>query len=386
MIMTARGILLNFLHQIEEFGHIPNGTREYYIRRSQPPFLISMFEKYMEKDFDSTFLREHIGTLEKELQFFEKRRCLKYKWRNGKEYTVFRYFADCRGPRPESYSEDVEIAEHHFHTKDERGEFYLHMKAAAESGWDFSSRWFIDEDGGNTGTLSNAKTAYILPVDLNALMFKNYETMGRFWSFLCCEEKVLEYKVKAANMLKSLSELFWDPREGMWFDIDILNNKRRKFFYASNLFPLWTEAYPNGLTKNTVGKYAVDYLLRTGVTTHLGGIPASVMQTGQQWDWNAWPPLQHLIVSGLNKTGNLEAKKLAFDIARRYTLSTIDSCNKSIGKCEIFEKYDPTVPGQAGGGGEYEVQLGFGWTNGVLIDFISKYGDNLIERDNYEAY
>ena len=49
-------------------------------------------------------------------------------------------------------------------------QLYLHLMAAAESGWDFSSRWFIDQRGGNTGTLADAKTAYILPVDLNALM------------------------------------------------------------------------------------------------------------------------------------------------------------------------------------------------------------------------
>jgi alpha,alpha-trehalase len=52
--------------------------------------------------------------------------------------------------------------------------------------------------------------------------------------------------------------------------------------------------------------------------------------------------------------------------------------------CAFFEKYDPNKSGNAGGGGEYDVQLGFGWTNGVLIDFISIYGDMLVTHDKLE--
>ena len=29
------------------------------------------------------------------------------------------------------------------------------------------------------------------------------------------------------------------------------------------------------------------------------------------------------------------------------------------------------------GGGEYDVQLGFGWTNGIVLDFLNTYGDRL---------
>jgi alpha,alpha-trehalase len=179
-----------------------------------------------------------------------------------------------------------------------------------------------------------------------------------------------------------VAELLWDCKENMWFDFDMLNGKRRHFFYASNLFPLWTEAYPERL-QHDVGKCAVAYLLRTGAVSHKGGIPASLQHTGQQWDWNAWPPLQHVIVSGLNKTKYKPAQELAFQIARNYTLTTITSCHKG-DPCQIFEKYDPLIVGAAGGGGEYEVQLGFGWTNGVLIDFINTYGDCLVTDDKYD--
>ncbi len=381
MYESVRGILENFIFQINEFGFIPNGTRKYYRRRSQPPFFTSMMSKYIEATNDMPFLKTHIDFMEKELKFFEERRSLKYT-HNQKEYTVFRYFADCVGPRPESYAEDIEAAEKLFDNDKDREEFYLHMKAAAESGWDFSSRWFIDAKKGNADQLSNAKTCYIIPVDLNALMYKNYKLMEEFHSQLGNEEKCLEYGRRAADLLRTVNELLWDPLEKMWFDWDMLNHIRRKYFYSSNLVPLWAEAYPPE-KRSRVGKCAVLYLLRTGATTHEGGIPASLQHTSQQWDWNVWPPLQHMIVSGLNKTKNIHAQRLAFQIARNYTLVTMTSCRKG-DACMIFEKYDPVVRGAAGGGGEYEVQIGFGWTNGVLIDFIETYGDDLVNRDTFE--
>nr|WP_274938005.1 trehalase family glycosidase [Francisella tularensis] len=37
------------------------------------------------------------------------------------------------------------------------------------------------------------------------------------------------------------------------------------------------------------------------------------------------------------------------------------------------EKYDVIIPEQKAGGGEYIVQDGFGWTNGVVKSFIKMY-------------
>ena len=213
-------------------------------------------------------------------------------------------------------------------------------------------------------------------------MYFTFRLIEDFCAQLKMDEKAKAYRAKANEILRTLNELLWDPLERMWFDWDMLNHIRRRFFYASNLVPLWAEAYPPE-KKNRIGKDAVLYLLRMGVTTCKGGIPASLYQTSQQWDWNAWPPLQHMIVSGLNKTKNQHALKLAFQIARNYTLAILNSCTDGSDTCKIFEKYNPVEVGAAGKGGEYEVQLGFGWTNGVLIDFIDTYGDDLVENETY---
>lgn len=37
--------------------------------------------------------------------------------------------------------------------------------------------------------------------------------------------------------------------------------------------------------------------------------------------------------------------------------------------------------GGHGGGGEYEVQLGFGWTNGIIMEFLNMYSAQLTVED-----
>ena len=39
-------------------------------------------------------------------------------------------------------------------------------------------------------------------------------------------------------------------------------------------------------------------------------------------------------------------------------------------------------PGKRGGGGEYEAQDGFGWTNGVFLYFLHKYGNRISSDDS----
>jgi alpha,alpha-trehalase len=41
---------------------------------------------------------------------------------------------------------------------------------------------------------------------------------------------------------------------------------------------------------------------------------------------------------------------------------------------KLMEKYNVYEMNVEGGGGEYPSQDGFGWTNGVLIALIKKYG------------
>ncbi|MCP4386523.1 MAG: trehalase, partial [Hyphomicrobiales bacterium] len=98
-----------------------------------------------------------------------------------------------------------------------------------------------------------------------------------------------------------------------------------------------------------------------------GGLMTTVNATGQQWDKpNGWAPLHWIAVNGLQAYGKND---LARTIARRW-LNTVARTYCTSGK--MVEKYD-VVTTRPGGGGEYPLQDGFGWTNGVTIGLLDLY-------------
>lgn len=138
MTKTARGMIDNLLSIVERYGHVPNGGRVYYVRRSQPPLLTQMAKIYFDATNNISWLKKSIDLLEKEVQFWINNRMIKITV-NNVPHTVAIYHAASLGPRPESYYEDYMTARY-YHTVEEQNRLYIELKSAAESGWDFSSR------------------------------------------------------------------------------------------------------------------------------------------------------------------------------------------------------------------------------------------------------
>ena len=141
MYKTSKGMIENFLYIVEKYSFIPNGGRIYYLDRSQPPMLIPMFKAYFDATQDTQFLVSSLSTLEKEFDYWMTHHMVNVE-KNNRTYSLAIYRDFSKGPRPESYKEDFKEGSL-FQTEEEREMFYSNMKAAAESGWDFSSRWFI---------------------------------------------------------------------------------------------------------------------------------------------------------------------------------------------------------------------------------------------------
>jgi alpha,alpha-trehalase len=57
---SARGIIQNFLYLVHRFGYVPNGSRIYYLMRSQPPLLIQMAASYYTYTDDLDFIKKNI--------------------------------------------------------------------------------------------------------------------------------------------------------------------------------------------------------------------------------------------------------------------------------------------------------------------------------------
>ena len=98
-----------------------------------------------------------------------------------------------------------------------------------------------------------------------------------------------------------------------------------------------------------------------------GGVVSTSLTTGQQWDApNGWAPLQYMTVLGLHKYGH---QKLA-DLIRDRWVALNERVFEQTGK--MMEKYNVVAIDLPSGGGEYPVQDGFGWTNGVLAHFLAQ--------------
>ncbi|KAJ8280272.1 hypothetical protein GJAV_G00052590 [Gymnothorax javanicus] len=366
---TARGMIQNFFHLIKRYGFVPNGGRVYYERRSQPPFLTLMVESYYRATKDKDFLRAAMPILEREYLFWMQNRSMSVA-RNGNLHVLNRYIVEVGQPRPESYTDDLELAEGL--TEGARESLWAEVKAGAESGWDFSSRWFIDDKGDNNGTLKDTRPSHILPTDLNALLCRCERTLASFHGILGDAAGAERFYQALWARLQAVEAVLWDPERGLWLDHNLLTNRSHPAFYPSNLAPLWAQCY----SQLSMGERAVKYLQESGALQYPNGVPTSLKNSGQQWDLpNAWPPLQHMLIEGLLGLSSEEAKDLAFNLAQRW----ISTNWKAYMKYEaMFEKYDVSGDGKPGGGGEYEVQLGFGWTNGVAIQLLDQFGDRLI--------
>ncbi|GJQ81710.1 hypothetical protein Trydic_g9151 [Trypoxylus dichotomus] len=327
MNSTAAGMIDNFLDIVKRFGHIPNGGRVYYLRRSQPPLLSFMGKLYYEQTKNVEWLAERVSTFEVEAKYWVDR--LEKIEIEGTTYYAGTYNAPSSGPRPESYKEDFVTAITSEY-KDDPDKLYIQLKSAAESGWDFSSRWFVDNQ--NNYTLPYTNITRILPVDLNAFLFGAFNNIAEFYDILNQEDKKTYWTDKAQEIYKTINEILWNKDDGI-----------------CNLAPLWTRAYDTG-TENTLSLIdsVIDYLQRESIMDYEGGIPATTENTGQQWDFpNVWPCLQSIIVEGLEASGTEKGKYWAQVFARRFVESAMEGYRTYE---SMFEKYDAVTPGYYGGG------------------------------------
>ena len=369
MFDTVKGMLRNFALLIQKFGKIPNGGRTYYLNRSQPPLFIQMVEQYVDVTGDTAFIREIYPQMVREFDYWLKEHSVKVL-KNGVEHEMFRFNCEEAGPRPESYVEDFELAqEMHRGDPENLARFYWEMKTGAETGWDYSSRWMIDGDD-----LSDTKARSIIPVDLNSFIAKNAQILAGYAQHLGEENDASKYREHGQKLCEAIDAVLWDDRDGVWYDFDIINNCQRNHFTPSNLVPLWTGTYRD---KKAKAQSAVNYLIRQELMeNNPGGVPTTFVKSGQQWDFpNCWPPLEHMLVHGLLNTGILEAEQLAAEIAERRVQGAY--LNFAAKDENMFEKYNATSLMGVGGGGEYEIQIGFGWTNGVVLDFLNEFGSKL---------
>ena len=352
----AEGMVADFAYEIDRYGHIPNGNRSYYLSRSQPPFFSKMLDLMAARDGVSVYVR-YLPELEREYDY----------WMDGAEQlgrgqvyrnsvrlldgTILNRYWDARDvPRDESYREDVLTA---MSSARPAADVYRNLRATAESGWDFSSRWLADGK-----TLATVETLDLLPVDLNALLQHLELTLARGYFFKGDVARTKWYLARAVARAAAIHRLMWDPQQKLFEDYSWRQGHLTHRVTAATLYPLFLDI-ATAQEANGVAHLVATRLLE------LNGVATTLVDSGQQWDQpNGWAPLQWIAVSGLNDYGQTA---LANTIAQRWihvNLTVFAASRKFV------EKYD-LVMASGGGGGEYTTQIGFGWTNGVLLKLLS---------------
>ncbi|MFM0339679.1 alpha,alpha-trehalase TreF [Paraburkholderia fungorum] len=354
--------LKNFATLIDRYGHVPNGNRTYYLSRSQPPFFAQMVRLVADKDGDSVYA-QYLPELQHEYAY----------WMNGSEglhpgeanrhvvrlpdgTRLNRYWDERAVPRDESYREDVVTAQQT--PQRDSADLWRNLRAGGETGWDFSSRWFTDGK-----TLATVDVTSLVPVDLNCLLVDLERTLAKAYRLHGDVTRAENMEQRAATRADAIRRVLWDPQLQAFSDYDFVHRTLTHRLTAATVYPLYSGVASRQQAKMIVATVQ-SKLLRPG------GLATTLVNSGQQWDEpNGWAPLQYLAVVGLRRYSE---PALAQAIATRWIKTNVSYYQHS-GK--LVEKYDvdAAVPGVSAGGGEYPLQDGFGWTNGVLRVLLAMY-------------
>ncbi len=350
---TIENMINNFAWLIDKIGFIPNGNRTYFLGRSQPPFFSLMVELLADKKGDIIYL-QYKEQLQKEYDF----------WMLGSDqlkengsshshvvklddYIVNRYYDKYPSARGEMYQDDLDLLKKSGRTEED---LFANVRAACESGWDFSSRWFSDYK-----SLEKIRCSDIIPVDLNCLLYHLENTLSKTYKLADNPALADTYITKAEARKEFIHSKLWNEKEGTFSDFSLDKNASTESINLACTFPLFLRLCTDEQS-DKIEPYLKKHLERPG------GFVTTPINSGQQWDApNGWAPLQWIAIKGLHNYGH---EAYAKEMAQRW-ISLNEKVYAESGK--FVEKYNVEDLSLEAAGGEYAVQDGFGWSNGVYL-------------------
>jgi alpha,alpha-trehalase len=405
-VELARGMIDNFFFEIEHYGAMLNANRTYYLTRSQPPFLSSMFvDVYMATPRDKpdvAWLERAYADLDKDYEMWTRDPHLAGK--TG----LSRYYDFGDGPPAEAVQDESgfyrKVAGYLFFHPSEADDYIVELKPRAEqavAGSAYSinvcdvaqtmtrpecekSREFTLSADYYKGDRSmresgfdvsfrfgpfGAATHHYAPVCLNSLLYKTEKDLEQISVWLGHGDDAEKWAKRAEERKRLVTRYLWDSQQGMFFDYDFEKNKISSYRYASMFYPLWA-----GLATPEQAK-AVAANLK--VVERAGGIVMSPYETGAQWDLPyGWGNIEMVCIAGLRRYGfNADADRVSYEF-----LSTVAENFRRDGN--IREKYNVvTRSSEAHVELGYEMNVvGFGWTNAAFLELLHGLPKDMVER------
>jgi alpha,alpha-trehalase len=403
----ARGMVDNFFFEVENYGAMLNANRAYYLTRSQPPFLSSMFVDVYEAlqksgHADPAWLAKAYADLEKDYRMWVRDPHL------AGDTGLSRYYDFGQGPAAEGLQDESgyyrKVGTYFFFHPaqadsyivedlpgvteavagaaftqqvcdvsttmaradcEKRREFKLSSdyykgdRSMRESGFDVSFRF------GPFG----AATHHYAPVCLNSLLYKTEKDLEQISRWLGHTADGEKWGKLAEERKRLISRYLWDDKAGFFFDYNVRTGQRSSYRYASTFYPLWA-----GLATAEQAKAVAKNL---AVFERPGGLAMSPEETGAQWDLPyGWGNIEMLAIGGLRHYGfNADADRVSYEF-----LSMVAENFRRDGN--IREKYDVvTRSSEAHVENGYAMNVvGFGWTNAAFLELLHGLPKDMVDR------
>ena len=412
-VELARGMVDNFFFEIEHYGAMLNANRTYYLTRSQPPFLSSMFVdvyQAMQKDGghpDKAWLERAYADLDKDYGMWTRDPHL------AGETGLSRYYDFGEGPPAEAVQDESgfyrKVSQYFFLHPAEANEYVVETTPGAnqtivkqpvagspyslqvcdvpltmaraecekakqfklsadyykgdrsmrESGFDVSFRF---------GAFGSA-THHYAPVCLNSLLYKTEKDLEQISLWLGHADDAKKWNKRAEERKKLITHYLWNDEQGLFFDFNFLTKRMSAYQYASTFYPLWAGVATPAQAKAVAANLKV--------FERPGGVPMSTDETGAQWDLPyGWGNIEMVVIAGLRRYGyNADADRVSYEF-----LSTVAENFRRDGN--IREKYNVvTRSSEAHVELGYEMNVvGFGWTNAAFLELLHGLPKEMVER------
>jgi alpha,alpha-trehalase len=334
----VRGQIENFLFMIDNYGLVPNGNRDYYRSRSQPPILAKMTHDYLRlsdgaklSNANLEWLKNRVlPSLIKDYQDFWMNPSTRFDSATGLNH----HYDSQNTPRPERHASDNEAA---------LGKSFRDVRAEAESGKDFTVAF-------------EGEATHFAPVLLNSILYRTERDIADMLRKVGRTQEALEFDRAADRRRTAMNKVMRDSSTGLYYDFHLKNRRRSTVLTADTFAPLWAKV-SSGSEARMTALSALQKLEQPG------GIISSEVDSGKQWDAPyVWAPHMMFAVEGLRSNGLPEE---ANRIANNW-VSTVDRVHSRTGV--ILEKYDAVrAEAPIETGDKYVTQQGFLWSNGVYV-------------------
>ncbi len=333
----AKNNALDIVYLVERFGYMPNGSRTFFLKRSQPPYLALMADDIYRHTDDLSFLKRVFPVLKREYGFWMNLRLSP----NG----LNRYYTEeddesCIGFYTGVVAERIGIDKSENFAYAGRNYF-----AEAESGWDFTPRF-------------EGRCAECNPVDLNSNLYL-YEKLFAEYEILLGEGNGKEWDKKAQKRKELINSLLWDKTTGCYKDYNFKTRKLSPIVSSASFQPYFAGFADN---EKICGLQKLLELLECDFGLY------ATEKTDKKYQWacpNVWAPYHVIACRALQNYGlNCDAKR----IAGKFT-GLIEKNFKTAGK--LFEKYNGET-GSTDAVSEYGTPEMLGWTAGTYLE-LKKY-------------